>query len=48
MDVVRERLLTPVGLRSLAPGDPDYKAQLLRRSARRATPPITRARSGRG
>jgi len=27
MDVVRERLLTPVGLRSLAPGHPDYKAR---------------------
>jgi predicted glycogen debranching enzyme len=25
MDVVRERLLTPMGLRSLAPGEPDYK-----------------------
>ncbi len=25
VDVVRERLLTPVGLRSLAPGHPDYK-----------------------
>lgn len=25
VDVVRERLLTPFGLRSLAPGDPDYK-----------------------
>ena len=25
MDVVRDRLLTPVGLRSLAPGHPDYK-----------------------
>jgi predicted glycogen debranching enzyme len=25
MNVVRERLLTPVGLRSLAPGEPDYK-----------------------
>jgi predicted glycogen debranching enzyme len=25
MDVVRERLLTPLGLRSLAPGEPDYK-----------------------
>jgi predicted glycogen debranching enzyme len=25
MSVVRERLLTPVGLRSLAPGSPDYK-----------------------
>jgi predicted glycogen debranching enzyme len=25
MEVVRERLLTPVGLRSLAPGHPDYK-----------------------
>ncbi|HEV7500008.1 MAG TPA: amylo-alpha-1,6-glucosidase, partial [Vicinamibacteria bacterium] len=27
MDVVRRRLLTPVGLRSLAPGHPDYKAK---------------------
>ena len=27
MRVVRDRLLTPVGLRSLAPGDPDYKAR---------------------
>ncbi|HEX6058651.1 MAG TPA: amylo-alpha-1,6-glucosidase [Gemmatimonadaceae bacterium] len=26
LDVVRARLLTPVGLRSLAPGEPDYKA----------------------
>jgi predicted glycogen debranching enzyme len=26
-DIVRERLLTPVGLRSLAPGHRDYKAQ---------------------
>ena len=25
LDVVKTRLLTPVGLRSLAPGDPDYK-----------------------
>jgi predicted glycogen debranching enzyme len=25
IEVVRSRLLTPVGLRSLAPGDPDYK-----------------------
>ena len=25
MRIVRERLLTPVGLRSLAPGDPDFK-----------------------
>ncbi len=25
VDVVRDRLLTPVGLRSLAPGSPDYK-----------------------
>ena len=25
MNVVRDRLLTPVGLRSLAPGDRDYK-----------------------
>jgi len=27
MSIVRERLLTPVGLRSLAPGHPDYKAK---------------------
>jgi predicted glycogen debranching enzyme len=27
MDVVAKRLLTPVGLRSLAPGSPDYKAK---------------------
>ena len=27
LQVVRERLLTPVGLRSLAPGHPDYKAK---------------------
>src|SRR5262245_40816171 len=27
LDVVRTRLLTPVGLRSLAPGHPDYKAR---------------------
>jgi glycogen debranching enzyme len=27
MDVVRERLLTPVGLRSLAPGHPAYKSK---------------------
>jgi glycogen debranching enzyme len=27
MKVVRDRLLTPVGLRSLAPGQPDYKAK---------------------
>jgi predicted glycogen debranching enzyme len=27
LQVVRDRLLTPVGLRSLAPGDRDYKAQ---------------------
>ena len=27
MDVVEQRLLTPVGLRSLAPGHPDYKPQ---------------------
>jgi glycogen debranching enzyme len=25
LDVTRERLLTPLGLRSLAPGDPNYK-----------------------
>jgi predicted glycogen debranching enzyme len=27
MDVVKQRLLTPVGLRSLAPGSPDYKSK---------------------
>jgi glycogen debranching enzyme len=27
MQVVRDRLLTPFGLRSLAPGHPDYKAK---------------------
>ena len=27
MQVVQDRLLTPVGLRSLAPGHPDYKAK---------------------
>ena len=27
MRVVRDRLVTPVGLRSLAPGDPDYKTR---------------------
>ncbi len=27
LSVVRDRLLTPVGLRSLAPGQPDYKAR---------------------
>jgi len=27
LEVVRDRLLTPVGLRSLAPGSPDYKAK---------------------
>jgi predicted glycogen debranching enzyme len=27
LEVVKDRLLTPVGLRSLAPGDPDYKAR---------------------
>ena len=41
MEVVRQRLLTPVGLRSLAPGHKDYKAEVLRRSAfaRRGLPP---------
>ena len=48
MRIVRERLLTPVGLRSLAPGRSGFQGALLRRSARRATPPITRARSGAG
>ena len=47
LDVVRQRLLTPVGLRSLAPGHPDYRSQydgdLRSRDAR-----IIRGRSGRG
>ena len=31
LNVVQSRLVTPVGLRSLAPGHPDYKARYLRR-----------------
>ena len=31
LNVVQSRLVTPVGLRSLAPGHPDYKAEVLRR-----------------
>ena len=27
LDIARQKLLTPVGLRSLAPGEPDYKAK---------------------
>ena len=27
MQIVRDRLLTPVGLRSLAPGDPEFKSR---------------------
>ena len=38
LNVVQSRLLTPVGLRSLAPGHPDYKAEVLRR------PPVARRR----
>ncbi len=41
---VVERLLTPVGLRSLAPGHPDYKATVRRRPAR----PRRRLSSGNG
>ena len=33
MQVVRDRLLTPVGLRSLAPGHPGLQVEVLRRSA---------------
>ena len=33
MDVVTDRLLTPMGLRSLAPGHPDYKSEIRWRSA---------------
>ena len=47
LDVVRERLVTPVGLRSLAPGSPDYKPRY-DGDLRRATPPTIRAPSGRG
>jgi predicted glycogen debranching enzyme len=46
-EVVRDRLLTPVGLRSLAPGHRDYKRSTTATCAR-ATPRTTRARSGAG
>ena len=47
LEVAAERLLTPVGLRSLAPGDPDYKPSTMAICAR-ATPPIIRERFGPG
>jgi predicted glycogen debranching enzyme len=47
LDVVSERLLTPVGLRSLAPGSPDSGRGMTATSAP-GTPPITRGRCGDG
>ena len=44
----RARLWTPLGLRSLAPGEPGYVGALRGVRAASATPPITRARCGRG
>ena len=44
---VEAELLTPLGLRTLAPGDAAYRGRCQATSAR-ATSPITRARSGRG
>ena len=41
-------LLTPLGLRSLAPDDPAYRPAPSRRTRPSATPPTTRAPSGRG
>ena len=41
------RLLTPVGLRSLAPGHPRLQGAATTATCARATPPTTRARSGR-
>ena len=47
LEVVRERLLTPVGLRSLAPGSPTTSRTTTATCAR-ATPPTTRGPSGPG
>jgi predicted glycogen debranching enzyme len=44
---VHEKLVTPVGLRSLAPGEPDYKLRYFG-DLRAARPPIIRARCGPG
>ena len=44
----RRELLTPLGLRTLAPGDPGYVGRYARRRRASATARITRARSGRG
>ena len=46
--VVERDLLTPVGLRSLAPADPDYKPHYDGDPLRARSPPTTRARSGPG
>ena len=48
LDVVQRRLLTPVGLALAGARSSRLQAEVLRRSARRATRPITRAPSGRG
>ena len=45
MDVVREQLLTPVGLRSLGPRHPDYKARYYGDLRAREDRPL-RSRSG--
>ena len=47
LNVVTERLLTPVGLRSLAPGSPTTRRNITATCAR-ATPPTIRVRSGPG
>ncbi len=48
LNVVHQRLVTPLGLRSLAPGEPDYKPRYFGDLRARATPRITRGQSGPG
>ena len=47
LETARRRLLTPVGLRSLAPGIPTT-SRTISATSRRGTPPITRGQSGPG
>ena len=47
VDAVEQRLLTPIGLRSLAPGEPGYQPHYGGEAAR-ATARITREPCGRG
>lgn len=47
VEVVERHLLTPFGLRSLAPSDPQYRGRY-DEVRRPATPPIVKARYGRG